>query len=176
MLSSSYLLRRGGVPLIPRAETQVSCFHINRLQLWFSKTLPRCSVFIILLLILSTRLTAKSLFGVNQTCMVQGEPRVPRRILGVTGYSLREQFLIQLYRENNCIQGIHMLLESLVLSPAQTQMSKNTTAANNESHSFPVILILIFFPLRFVMWSSGTKLGNLQRKWIWGEHEKKSTF
>lgn len=30
-----------------------------------------------------------------------------------------------------------MLLESLVLSPAQKQMSKNTTAANNESQSFP---------------------------------------
>lgn len=52
--------------------------------------------------------------------------------------------LIQLYRENNCIQGIQMLSESLVLSPAQTQMSKNTTAADNESQSFPVIPIRFF--------------------------------
>lgn len=47
--------------------------------------------------------------------------------------------LIQLYRENNHIQGIRMTLESLLLSPAHMQMSKNTTGANNESLTFPVV-------------------------------------
>lgn len=33
---------------------------------------------------------------------------------------------------------------------------------------------MIFFPLRFVLWSLGSKLGNLQRKWIWEEREEKA--
>lgn len=65
-----------------------------------------------------------------------------------------------------------MPLESLLLSPAQMQMSKNTTAANNESLTFPVIPVYFFYPLRSVLWSWGSKLENLQTKWFWGEREE----
>lgn len=33
---------------------------------------------------------------------------------------------------------------------------------------------MIFFPSQIVMWRSGSKLGNIQRKWIWGECEEKA--